>query len=310
MATTASAKNKRPAKLDKDDVSSTKMSVGVVERHVAFGTNILEINVPPELDMNIPSNIGFMDDLTGGGWVPSSVCLLTGMPGAGKTTLALQLADAMHTIDNGGDTVAIYLGCEEAAVQMRKTVRRLSLTKGFIVDDCDLIDRCPSWKSDARRSVMDHLRTLREKYGKLVDAVDEQGRKFKKYEGKRFVIICDSLQSHDDGQYYNGHTNTRTQVRVAEQLASLAKSPEWGYPVIILIGQVNKGGDFAGPQQLKHAIDMHLELVIDMKKDSPTRGKRLLQFTKNRFGITGHVYVINVTSKGLVEEGTLQDFGD
>lgn len=301
---------KRPVKKSKSDVASTKMSVGVVERHVAFGTNILEINVPTELDMNLTSGISFMDDLTGGGWVPSSVCLLTGMPGAGKTTLGLQLADAMHTVDAGGENVVIYLGCEEAAVQMRKTVRRLDLKNGFIVDDCDLIDRCVSWKNDNRRCVMDHLRKLRDLHGKLVPAKDDQGRPFMRYEGKRFIIICDSLQSHDDGQYYNGHTNTRTQVRVAEQLAALAKSPEWGYPVVILIGQVNKSGEYAGPQQLKHAIDMHLELVIDLKKDSPTKGKRLLQFTKNRFGITGHCYVLNVTSKGLVEEGLLQDFGD
>jgi len=305
----AKEKSVRPKKKSDEDVEGTKMSLNVSNgRFTEFGTNILTVQVPAELDENVPIHgMDFMNDLTGGGWTPSSVCLLTGTPGCGKTTLALQIADAMHD-PNEEECVVVYLGTEEAAVQMRKTVRRLDLKNGFIIDDCDLIERCPSWKNDERRCVMDHLRDLRSKHGKLVKAKDESGNEFLRYVGPRFVIICDSLQAHDDGQYYNGHTNTRTQVRVAEQLGSLAKSAEWGYPVVILIGQVNKSGEYAGPQALKHVIDMHLELKIDAVKDSPTKGKRLLQFTKNRFGLTGHCYVLQMTGRGLVEEGVLQNF--
>lgn len=301
MAKTAKAAAKT------EDTTGTMMSIARVERHLPIGTNILDVKVPPELDRVVPTTIDFMDDLLGGGWTPSSVCLLTGQPGAGKTTLALQLADASHDPKN---TIVVYMGTEEAAVQMRKAVRRLGCKNGFIVIDVELIERCPSWKNDARECVMDHLLALRAKHGKLVDAVDEHGDPVKRYVGPQFVFICDSLQSHDDGQYYNGHTNSRTQIRVAEQLGALSKSGEWGYPVTILIGQVTKGGDFAGPQALKHCIDMHLELKIDMGKQAEergTKGKRVLWFSKNRFGCTGAQYLLEMTSKGLVENGLLQD---
>lgn len=301
------AKTAKTAKKD-DSASSTKMTIGITERHLPVGTNILDVVVPPELDKVIPTNVDFMDDLLGGGWTPSIVTLLTGMPGAGKTTLSLQIADTMHRPDQ--DVVVVYLGTEEAAVQMRKTVRRLGCKNGFIVIDIDLIERCPSWKNDARACVMDHLLALRAQHGKQIQVKDEHGDMVEQYVGKQFVFICDSLQSHDDGQYYNGHTNSKTQVRVAEQLGALAKSRAWGYPAVILIGQVTKGGDFAGPQQLKHCIDAHLELKIDMGKaaeERGTKGKRVLWFSKNRFGCTGMQYLLEMTSKGLVENGTLQD---
>jgi len=299
------AKTKKIAKTD--DAAGTMMSIARVERTLPIGTNILDVKVPPELDRQVPTHIDFMDDLLGGGWTPSSVCLLTGQPGAGKTTLALQLADAIHDVKN---TIVVYMGTEEAAVQMRKAVRRLGCKNGFICVDVELIERCASWKNDVRACVMDHLLALRAQHGKLVDHVDEHGDKVKRYVGPQFVFICDSLQSHDDGQYYNGHTNSRTQIRVAEQLGALSKSGEWGYPVTILIGQVTKNGDFAGPQALKHVIDMHLELKIDQGKEATERGtagKRIMWFSKNRFGCTGAKYILEMTSGGLVEHGLLQD---
>lgn len=297
-------KNKKAAKKAEEGMAGSKMNVHVSGRIRDFGVNIMDVEIPAELDRTVPTGIEWLDASLGGGYTPSSVSLLTGGPGAGKTTLSIGLADSLTRLGN----VVLYLGTEEAAVQTRKIVRRLGCENGFIIDDNDLIERCPTWKNDNRVSVMDHLLHLRAQHGKMVTYTDKEGNTRQKYVGKQFVIICDSLQSHDDGHYYNGYTNNKTQVRVAESLAALAKSEEWGFPIVILIGHVTKGGDFAGPQTLKHVIDMHQELTIDTGKESTTKGKRLHVIVKNRMGCTGMTHVLEMTSKGLVEEGVLQAF--
>lgn len=282
--------------------AGARMNAGVAGRLQNFGTNIMDVEIPAELDRVIPTGIEWLDASLGGGYTPSCVSLVTGGPGAGKTTLEVAMANSMTR----QGCVVLYLGTEEAAVQTRKIVRRLGCEDGFIIDDCELIERCPTWKNDQRQTVMMHLEYLRAKHGTMVPYVDKEGNKRQKYVGPQFVVICDSLQSHDDGFYHNGYTNGKTQVRVAEQLAALAKSEEWGFPIVILIGHVTKGGEFSGPQTLKHVIDMHQELKVDTVKDSPTRGKRLHVISKNRFGCTGMTHVLEMTSKGLCEEGVLQ----
>lgn len=292
------------AKKTKPEVADAKMNVHVSGRIKDFGVNIMSVEIPPELDRVVPTGIEWLDSSLGGGYTPSCVSLLTGGPGAGKTTLSVKMANSLTR----SGCVVLYLGTEEAAVQTKKIVRRLGCEDGFIIDDNELIDRCPTWKNDNRVSVMDHLNALRDKHGKLVSYTDKEGNARKRYVGKQLVIICDSLQSHDDGFYYSGATNSKTQVRVAEKLAAVAKDEEYGFPVVILIGHVTKNGDFAGPQTLKHAIDMHQELKIDTGKESETRGKRLHVIVKNRFGCTGMTHVLDMTSKGLIEEGVLQAF--
>lgn len=264
-------------------------------------TNIMSFEVPEALDTVVPTGIEWLNAALGGGWTPSTVALVTGGPGAGKTTMTIMLGDAM----TGADCVVAYFGSEESVVQTRKVTKRLDCKHGFIVDDCDLVDRCPTWKNDDRRSLMDHITAIRDQNGRLVPYTDAHGVAHKKYVGKQIVIIVDSLQSHDDGWYYNGYTNSKTQVRVAEKFAAVAKNEEFGYPIIILVGQVTKNGDFAGPQQLKHAIDLHAELKIDTGKESDTRGKRLFQIVKNRFGCTGMTVVLDMVRQGLVEENRL-----
>lgn len=237
---------------------------------IARGTNILEIKVPEQLDQSVISGLDFFDSMLGGdGMTPSQSILLTGGPGAGKTTLALQIADAIT--ERGG--IALYNTNEEAAVQVRKTVRRLNLRSGFIIGQDRLVPKTLEH--------MDYVSNMPQFKGKKIPR----------------VLIEDSLQTMDDGFYPNGGTNSNTPVRVTELATKWAKK---NFDIIILIGQVNKDGEFNGKNVIKHAVDTHLHIYIDKAKKSETYGERIFESQKNRFGCSGLQFIVGMDKdKGL-----------
>jgi len=76
------------------------------------------------------------------------------------------------------------------------------------------------------------------------------------------------------------------------------------YGNVIFIGQVTKGGDFAGKQTILHAVDVRGHLFIDDDKRSETFGERIFEVTKNRFGCSGRSYVLGLNKSGLFEKGS------
>lgn len=234
-------------------------------------TNILEVVVPKEMERTVPTGIEFVDHVFGGaGMTPSSVTLFTGEPGTGKTTLALQIADSWTEQGN----VCLFNTTEESLIQVRRTTQRLNLRNGFFCGQDRLIP-----------DVVKHMRKISDDHLGL----------------KRSLLIIDSLQSHDDGKYANGGTNSMTQVRVAEQIASFCKET---FSMAIIIGQVTKSGEFAGKQQIKHTVDIHTHMRIDRTPNSETRGERIYTAKKNRFGPAGVSFVLGMEpSRGLFEKG-------
>jgi DNA repair protein RadA/Sms len=73
----------------------------------------------------LPSGMGELDRVLGGGMVPGSVILLGGQPGIGKSTLLLQLA--AHV---GAARPALYASGEESVAQVSLRAQRLGLTAG------------------------------------------------------------------------------------------------------------------------------------------------------------------------------------
>lgn len=248
---------------------------GLDLRDLASGTNILELEVPPQLDVQHPTGMSFIDDIFSGGMTPSTATLFTGTPGAGKTTMMLQLADAL----TGKGHTVLFNTAEESLLQVRKVVRRLQLKNGFICGQDRLL-------SDALK----HATYLRKKAPK-----------------KQLFLMFDSLATLDDGMYKNGHTNSNTAVRVAEEIAGFCKNPANGYPIAFIIGHVNKDGEFAGKQTIKHALDAHMHLFVDMMKTSQTHGERILEVQKNRFGCAGLAYILDLQAKGFHEKGSIFD---
>jgi DNA repair protein RadA/Sms len=247
------------------------MNLKVGLKDFKMGTNILELDVPKQLEETVKTGIGWMDDALGGeGITPSSVALFTGTPGAGKTTAMLQLADSWTKQGN----ICLMNTSEESLLQVRKVTKRLGLKHGFIAGQDR---RVPD--------VLNHMDTLR-----------------KQNPGKKVILILDSLQAHDDGKYKDGGINSMTQCRIAEQITEYCKEH---FTMAILVGQVTKDGTFAGKQQIKHTVDIHAHLFIDQKPQSESFGSRIFRVEKNRFGCSGIAYILGLDGKkGLYEKGS------
>lgn len=237
------------------------------------GTNVLSLKLDPRLEQRVPTGLDFIDELLGAGdqelgATPSTSILFTGGAGAGKTTLSLQLADAWTQM--GG--VALLNGQEEHPLQVRKTTKRVNLKSGFIIGEDRLVP-----------GMLEHADYLREKNPK-----------------KPLLLICDSLQTHDDGFYRDGGTNSMTPVRITKMITEYCKKH---YAVAVLIGQVNKDGKFSGKNTIKHLVDVHMHLQIDQKPTSETFGKRILKIEKNRFGFSQVGYFLGMKAEGLYADG-------
>ncbi len=75
----------------------------------------------------IPTGLGELDRVLGGGLVAGQVVLIGGDPGIGKSTLLLQALAAL-----GGSYKALYVSGEESADQVAMRARRLSLATGGV----------------------------------------------------------------------------------------------------------------------------------------------------------------------------------
>jgi len=248
-----------------------KMKLNVGLQNWKRGTNILDLEVPPELDRTVRTGVKFFDEAMGGeGMTPSTALLFTGTPGAGKTTLCLQLAEAI----TGSGNICLFNTGEESLYQVRKVARRLEMKHGFVAGQDTKV-----------KDILRHADAVRAAHP-----------------GKQVFLILDSLQTLDDGKYSDGGTNSMSQVRATEMVTDWCKTTAG---IAFLIGQVTKGGQFAGKQQIKHTVDAHAHLFIDDKKNSETYGERLLEVQKNRFGCSGKTFILGIEAKGLYEKGSI-----
>jgi DNA repair protein RadA/Sms len=182
-------------------------------------------STPMEAVMAAPARLGpsgsfELDRVLGGGIVPGSVVLLGGDPGIGKSTLALQVADAC------GDQAspALYCSGEESLEQLALRARRLGC-------------------GGAR------VRLLVESDVDSVVATIEAERPS--------LVVVDSVQTLRDAATA-GPPGSVSQVRAAVlRMTDVAKAT--GVPVL-LVGHVTKEGAIAGPRTLEHMVDVVLYL--------------------------------------------------
>ena len=241
------------------------MNLNVKNDGLDFGKNILDIEVPKPLRKKIKSGVDFIDAAYGGaGFTPSAVTLFTGTPGSGKTTMMLTLADQLTK----SGAVVVFNTAEESLFQVKLVAERLKLKHGFVCGQ------------------ETHVPTLLEECEKVMA----------KNPGKPFFLIVDSLQCLNDGKY-GLNTNSKTASRCLSMITDFCKL---NYCNSIVIGQVNKSGQMAGSNVLKHMVDSMMELSVE-EADPDLRGCRVLRMTKNRFGGAGGTFFLNLNGKGFRE---------
>ena len=242
------------------------MKLNVKNDGIIFGTNILDINIPNKLRERNPCGVEYIDAAFGGeGFTPSTISLFTGEPGSGKTTLMLTLANALTS----QGYMCLFNTAEESLYQVKLTCERLGLESGFIAGQESYVPR-----------LLTQCNLLRKKGG-----------------NKPFFLIVDSLQTLNDGKYGEENTNSQSAVRSLQMLTDYAKEH---YINVICIGQVNKSGNMAGSQKLKHMVDAMLHLSIE-KKDEDFKGFRVLETIKNRFGGAGWTFFLDLKKEGFTE---------
>ena len=256
-------------------MADMKLNVGI--KDLKRGSNIMDIVVPEQLKRKIKTGVNWFDDAVGGlGLTPSTVGMLTGTPGAGKTTMMLQLADAI----TGQGHACIFNSGEESLYQIRNVCERLDTKHGFIPGQ-DVM----------ATDFLDHSR-------EIMDAM--KGKVAKDGAPKQLFAFQDSLQTMNDGFYKDGGTTGNTSVRVTELLTKFAKET---YAIVMFIGHVTKSGQFAGKNTILHAVDVHGHIYIDDDKRSETWGERLFTISKNRFGCNGRTYILGLDKTGLWKKG-------
>jgi DNA repair protein RadA/Sms len=117
---------------------------------------------------------------------------------------------------------------------------------------------------------------------------------------KPSLVIIDSIQTLSSSET-TGAQGGATQIRaMIAQLMDYAKKN--GVPMLI-VGQVTKDGDVAGPKTLEHLVDV----VVSFEGDRSSN-YRLLRTAKNRFGATDEVGVFEMTAAGLKEVANPSSF--
>jgi len=163
----------------------------------------------------IPTGIGELDRVLGGGAVLGGVTLVGGDPGVGKSTLLMQ---ALAGIARQGHR-SLYISGEESAGQTAARARRL----GAIADD---------------------LLVLAEND---LDAIEQALGEVKPH-----AIVIDSVQTMHAASLESA-AGTVSQLReVAARMVERSKRDGFA---TFLVGHVTKDGALAGPKVLEHLVD-------------------------------------------------------
>ena len=167
------------------------------------------------------------DRVLGGGIVPHSVILIGGEPGVGKSTLLLEVADALgkkkHRI--------LYYSGEESASQINLRADRLGI--------------------DSQQISLLSLGSL-EDLKKSIQEISPD------------ILIIDSIQTIHSRKTTRIAGSAASLRLVTAEIIELAKKKNI---TVFIIGQITKDGQLAGPKSLEHMVDVVLYFQGEMKTD-------------------------------------------
>ncbi len=226
--------------------------------------------------VRLSTGISEFDRVLGNGFVPGQVVLLAGEPGIGKSTLLLQLAEAINSkvkiqsskldtesnypITQLPNYPVLYIAGEESPEQIKIRAQRLGLG-GANLEVITTTD-------------VDEITAV--------------------LNAKPYTLcIVDSVQTLTT---FDLASMAGSVAQVKECAGRLARAGKEKQLPIILVGHVNKEGDIAGPKVLEHLVDTVMYLEGERSGTF-----RLLKAIKNRFGDPSEVGVFKMTEKGFAE---------
>ena len=175
------------------------------------------------------------------GFVIGSSIFLTGTSGAGKTTLAYTLQKVFEN-----HVTSLYsreMSASAVADQMKRYA--ISHNNAYIAD------------KDSHPTLINYIEEL-----EIL---------------KPKVVIVDSLQVLMKEDYADMSAE-KSGYLIIQMLREWTEKND---AVLIVVGHVNKDGEFEGKNTIKHMFDAHLEMIFDKKKQT-----RTLSWSKNRKGST------------------------
>lgn len=175
------------------------------------------------IENRIPTHIGELDRVLGGGIIEGSLTLLSGEPGIGKSTLTLKICEGVAAVKKD----VLYISGEESPQQISLRAKRLGITS----ENLNIL---------GETNLENILKTVEAK---------EPG-----------FLVIDSIQVMASTEIPS-IAGSMNQVRYCtESLMEFAKKND--IPVLI-IGHVTKAGNLAGPKVLEHLVDTVLLIEGD-----------------------------------------------
>jgi len=174
----------------------------------------------------IKTNIAEFDNLLGGGLVPGSLSLVGGEPGIGKSTLMLQICNALA--EQG--LTALYVCGEESVVQTSTRARRLNISSENMLLFSET-----------------NFTNIKKQIQKI----------------KPDIVIVDSIQIIYKPELASTPGSVSQVRECAHELMHIAKGLNI---TTLVIGHVTKSGEIAGPRILEHLVDTVLYFEGDKQQ--------------------------------------------
>lgn len=193
--------------------SVTKKGGAKPRRASASPMNMSEGSIKSE--ERIPTGIGELDRVLGGGIVTGSLSLVGGDPGIGKSTLLLQVC---RNLVNAKRKV-LYVSGEESAHQIKMRAERIGAFEDELLLFCETI----------LEEILEGIRKVRPEF-----------------------VVIDSIQTMFSEEL-TAAAGSVSQVReVTAQMMRIAKEENIA---VFIVGHVTKEGVVAGPRTLEHMVD-------------------------------------------------------
>jgi DNA repair protein RadA/Sms len=195
--------------------ATAQQAKGVNARNAQPVTLVPLMRIPINTQNRMFSGIKEWDTVLGGGILPGSFLILTGDPGIGKSTLLLQVADAIAT-----NYKVLYFSSEESLEQVKGRALRLGVkSEQLLFSDEACLE-----------SIL---------------ATSQQE--------KPALVILDSIQNCHLSLQSHVIPGTIAQLREAAfHLMRLAKENDIA---VLITGHITKEGEMAGPKVLEHMVD-------------------------------------------------------